>query len=397
MAEPSFIVFGDDWGAHPSSVQHLFRRVARTHRTLWVNTLGLRPPRLDRRDAERVVRKLRAMLGPRASSAPSASTTEGLDLHVVAPPMLPWMRPAPLRLANRESVRLAVGRAAERLGMRDPIVVTTVPNGVDGRGLAGSRCLVYYCVDDFTNWPGVDREAATMLERELLDRCDAVLATSENLRATRQPRRGEATMLPHGVDLEHLATACEPSTPTLPGVRRGRPVLGYLGLVDARLDVELVMAVARARPDWDVVFVGPTDTAPDPRLRGDNVRFVGSVPYARLPEAMASFDVALLPYVRSELTRSINPLKLREYLASGKPVVATSLPEVARYAPEVRLADTAEATVAAVEEALAGPSDRRAARAALLAGETWDDRARTFLDRCLAARDGAHPPSPGPA
>ncbi len=393
MAEPSFIVFGDDWGAHPSSVQHLFRRIARTHRTLWVNTLGLRPPRLDRRDAERVVRKLRAMLGPRSEPAVATTSSSDLDLHVVAPPMLPWMRPAPLRLANRESVRFAVGRAAERLGMRNPIVVTTVPNGVDGRGIAGSDCLVYYCVDDFTNWPGVDRAAATTLERELLDRCDAVLATSQNLLDTRVPLHGEATLLPHGVDLEHLATASEPSTPMLHGVRRGKPVLGYLGLVDARLDVDLVMSVARARPDWDVVFVGPTDTAPDPRLRGDNVRFVGAVPYARLPEAMASFDVAMLPYVRSELTRSINPLKLREYLASGKPVVATSLPEVARYAPEVRLADTVDATIAAVTEALAGPSDRRAARAALLAGETWDDRARTLLDRCLAASHRSQDPA----
>ena len=393
MAEPSFIVFGDDWGAHPSSVQHLFKRLARTHRTLWVNTLGLRPPRLDRRDAARVVRKLRAMLGPRAEASASGPTADrDLDLHVVAPPMLPWMRPAPLRLVNRESVRLLVGREASRLGMRDPIVVTTVPNGVDGRGLAGSRCLVYYCVDDFTNWPGVDRVAASDLERELLSVCDAVLATSQNLADTRRPLHGEATLLPHGVDVEHLARACDPSTPTLPGVRRGRPVLGYLGLVDARLDVELVMGVARARPDWDLVFVGPTDTAPDPRLRGDNVRFVGAVPYERLPEAMASFDVALLPYVRSELTRSINPLKLREYLASGRPIVATSLPEVARYAPEVRLADTAEETIAAVEAALAGPSDRRADRVALLAGETWDDRARTFLDRCLAAREAKAPP-----
>ena len=146
-----------------------------------------------------------------------------------------------------------------------------------------------------------------------------------------------------------------------------------------------------ARAATSTLLVG-TDTAPDPRLRGDNVRFVGAVPYERLPEAMASFDVALLPYVRSELTRSINPLKLREYLASGRPIVATSLPEVARYAPEVRLADTAEETIAAVEAALAGPSDRRADRVALLAGETWDDRARTFLERWLAAREAKAPP-----
>ena len=396
MTDPSFIVFGDDWGAHPSSVQHLFRRIAREHRTLWVNTVGLRPPRLDRGDAARVVRKVRAMLGPRAEAPVGSTADDGLDLHVVAPPMLPWMRPGPLRLVNRESVRRVVARAAERLGVRDPIVVATVPNGVDGAGLAGSRCLVYYCVDDFTSWPGVDRVAAAGLERELLDACDAVLATSQHLVETRRPRRGEATLLPHGVDVEHLATACDPATPPLAGVRRGRPVLGYLGLLDARLDVALVMGVARARPDWDVVFVGPTDAAPDSRLRGDNVRLFPAVPYARIPEAMASFDVAMLPYVQSELTRSINPLKLREYLASGRPIVATSLPEVARYAPEVRLADTTAETVAAVAAALAGPGDRRAARAALLSGETWDDRARTFLDRCLAARAGGPTPARDP-
>lgn len=173
MSVSGFIVFGDDWGAHPSSVQHIFRRVARKHRTLWVNTVGLRPPRLDRRDAERVVRKVRSMLAPaRASSASAESSNESLDLHVIAPPMVPWMRPAPLRALNRLSVRRAVEAKARSLGLRRPVVLTTVPNGVDGAGLAGSRALVYYCVDDFTNWPGVDATAAASLERELLDRAE---------------------------------------------------------------------------------------------------------------------------------------------------------------------------------------------------------------------------------
>ena len=389
MLAPSFIVFGDDWGAHPSSVQHLFRRIARDHRTLWVNTVGLRPPRLDARDAARVVRKLRAIVRPPPATASTTSGSDGLDLHVVAPPMVPWMRPSALRALNRASVRAAVGRAAERLGLRDPVVVTTVPNGVDGRGVAGSRSLVYYCVDDFAAWPGIDRIAAESLERELLACCDGVLATSARLAETRKPARGTVTLLPHGVDVAHFAKARDAATVPWSGVRRGRPVLGYLGLVDARLDVPLLAAVARARPEWDLVFVGPTDVAPDPRLTGSNVRFVPAVPYARLPEVLAAFDVALLPYERNELTRSINPLKLREYLASGVPVVATPLPEVLRYAPEVGLGDTTESFVAAVEAALAGPRDRRDARAELLHGESWDDRAGTFLARCREVLEGA--------
>lgn len=384
MRRRSFIVFGDDWGGHPSSVQHIFRRVARDHRTVWVNTVGLRPPRLDKRDAARVVRKVRGWLSP--ASKPAAATggampgDEALDLHVVSPPMLPWMRPPALRRINRESMRAAVHRACDRLGIHAPIVVTTVPNGVDAAGVAGSQALVYYCVDDFTNWPGVDAVAARAMESELLDVCCGVLATSQNLADTRRPRDGVVTLLPHGVDVEHLGRASDPGTAPVDGARRGRPVLGYLGLVDARLDVDLVLSVARARRDWDVVLLGPTDAAPDPRLSAEpNLRLVPGVPYARLPEALAAFDVAILPYVRNDLTRSINPLKLREYLASGKPIVATSLPEVARFAPEVSIADTRDDFVSAVESALEGPRDRRSQRAALLAADSWDARAERFL------------------
>lgn len=162
-----FIVLGDDWGAHPSSVQHIFRRVARRHRTLWVNTLELRPPRLDRADAARVVRKVRNWWSP--ADAPQRATTdtasEALRLRVVAPPMLPWMRPHPVRLLNRASMRRVVEQAAAAWGLQRPVVVTTVPNGVDALGVAGARAMIYYCVDDFTQWPGIDTVAAEHLER----------------------------------------------------------------------------------------------------------------------------------------------------------------------------------------------------------------------------------------
>ncbi len=388
MPPRPFIVFGDDWGAHPSSVQHIFRRVARTHRTLWVNTLGLRPPRLDRGDASRVVRKVRTMLSRPPPVEHVNATLDALDLHVVAPPMLPWMRPRALRVINRAAVREVVTRAAVRLGIRCPVVVTTVPNGVDGAGLAGSQSLVYYCVDDFTNWPGVDGPAALALEAELLEVCSGVIATSASLAASRRRFGRETELLPHGVDLEHLGRSRDPETTPLQGVRRGRPVLGYLGLVDARLDVDLVASAARARSDWDFVFVGPTDAALDPRLRGDNIRFFPAVPYEKLPEALSTFDVALLPYVRSALTEAINPLKLREYLASGVPVVASSLPEVKRFAPEVHLADTCDEFVGAVTACLEGPRDRRAFRSAMLANEGWDARSERFVTLCERFSEG---------
>ncbi len=295
-----------------------------------------------------------------------------------------WLSEVMLQQTTVAAVRAYFHRFTERWPTVEDLAAAAA-NGVDGAGLAGSRTLAYYCVDDFTLWPGVDTRAAAMLERELLDRADLVVATSDHLATTRRGRHGDTALLPHGVDVEHFARASEPGATTLDGVSRGRVVLGYLGLLDARLDVALVTAVARLRPDWDWVFVGPNDATPDPRLALPNIRRLPAVPYARVPDALAAFDVAVLPYVRNELTRAINPLKLREYLASGRPVVATSLPEVQRYAPEVHLADAPHDFVAAVERALAMPRDRREARRAMLADDTWEARARTLLDLCLAA------------
>src|SRR4051812_15423211 len=151
---PPFVVFADDWGTHPSSCQHIFRRVAREHRTLWVNTVGLRPPRLTTDDAARVVRKVQRWVRPPASSASgeASNADAGLDLYVLAPPMVPWMRPEPVRALNRASVRRALRASAAKLGLERPVLVATVPNGIDAAGALGERTLVYYCVDDFTNW-----------------------------------------------------------------------------------------------------------------------------------------------------------------------------------------------------------------------------------------------------
>jgi glycosyltransferase involved in cell wall biosynthesis len=361
----------------------LFRRIARTHRTLWVNTVGLRPPRLQREDARRIVTKLASWRRARPRGE-----DEGLDLHVIAPPMLPWMRPRPLRALNRASVRRSLRSAAHAHGIASPVLVVTVPNGIDAAGVLGERLLVYYCVDDFTLWPGVDHTAAVALEAELLARADIVIATSEHLSRTRA-RAGKPTyVLPHGVDVAHLSRASARETVPLPGVRAGRPVVGYLGLIDGRTDADLVAGVARARRDWDLVLVGPIDQVPRALRAEPNVRTVPAVPYARVPEALAAFDVAILPYARNELTASINPLKLREYLASGRPVVATPLPEVVRFEPHVRLAATVSAFVREVGAALAGPRDLRAERVSLLRDESWEARVEQFLSLCDGADAG---------
>ncbi len=382
MSPRSFVVFGDDWGAHPSSVQHLFRRIARTHRTVWVNTLGLRPPRLDRNDAARVRAQGARDVVRQHRRRPVTDRDRGpRPARVVSPPMSPVDAPAALRALNRVSMRATVERAARAMGLRAPVVVTTVPNGVDGAGVGGSQALVYYCVDDFTNWPGVDAGVAAAMEAELLDAAAGVIATSANLAAHATPPAAGAPRCSRTASTSRTSPAPATRAPRPSrACSNGRPVLGYLGLLDERMDVDLVARARSAAPTGTSSSSAPPTARPTRGCSRDNVRLLPAVPYGALPAVLAAFDVALLPYARNELTRSINPLKLREYLASGRPVVATSLPEVRRYAPEVRIADDVDAFVRR-GRALPrrAPRPPRGARARCSRARTGTMRAERFL------------------
>jgi glycosyltransferase involved in cell wall biosynthesis len=162
-------------------------------------------------------------------------------------------------------------------------------------------------------------------------------------------------------------------------------VIGFAGnFLSNKVDFALLEAVARARPDWTMLLVGPSrpDTADElERLAGlANVRRVGGVPYEEMPRTVAAFDVGLIPYLENDYTRSCSPLKLFEYLAAGKPVVATGLPELRGFEPHVVVAEGVDGTLAAIDAALTMLDASRAAeRCALAARNTWETRAEHLL------------------
>jgi glycosyltransferase involved in cell wall biosynthesis len=233
---------------------------------------------------------------------------------------------------------------------------------------------VYYCVDEFSEWPGVARELVVSMERDLLGKVDMVVAVSDRLAASKTARRGPTHLLTHGVDADHFAAAQERAAN--PGAMENvsRPILGYYGLLDQRLDQELLEAVLRARPDWSVVAVGNAVTSLRRLERHANFHRLPAVPYQDLPAVARDFDVCIIPYVLNELSNNINPLKLKEYLAMGKPVVSTPLPEAEKLAPHVRLAGSAEAFVREVEAVLGGGFDP-APQLELVRSESWDGKA----------------------
>ncbi len=370
-----FVVFSDDWGRRPSAPQHLFAVLARRHRILWVEPAGLRRPRLSRADIARSAHKLRGFL---PSGAPGPSEDPWLpqpdSLVRLVPPIIPAYGVASVRRANDAVLTRRVRAALAAEGFDAPVLVTTIPTVAGVLGALGERCSVYWRVDDFSLWPGYDAAAITEREGVLLERADALLASAPGLLAA-GPRIRQ--VFPHGVDLEHFSAPPAGPSP-LPGAG---PHLLVAGRLDGRIDVELLRGIAARRPQAQLVLLGDALAVPAALADLPNVQVHPHVPYAELPSWLHAAQVLLIPYRCSPWTDSLAPLKVREYLATGRPVVSTPLRGILQD-PEleglVGIASGLDATLRAVDAAVVEPSGRGAARMQAMAGMSWSERAGAF-------------------
>jgi UDP-galactopyranose mutase len=253
---------------------------------------------------------------------------------------------------------------------------------------------VYDCMDELSAFrgapPGLLRN-----EAELLQRADLVFTGGQSLYEAKKDRHHSVHAFPSSVDVAHFASARASVAEPEDQAAIAHPRLGFFGVVDERMDLALLEAVADARPDWQLVIIGPVvkiDPASLPRR--PNLHFLGGKPYAQLPTYLAGWDVALMPFARNESTRFISPTKTPEYLAAGKPVVSTSIRDVVRPYGELRLvhiADAPEDFVRACEAALKEERTTWLPRVdAYLATMSWDStwsRMKVLLDAASAQRE----------
>jgi UDP-galactopyranose mutase len=188
------------------------------------------------------------------------------------------------------------------------------------------------------------------LESELFERADLVFTGGYSLYEAKRSRHPSVHPFPSSVDIAHFAKAR--AIPTENSI----PTFGFYGVLDERFDIDLLAAVADARPDWRFVMVGPiVKITPDELPKRDNILYPGPASYEDLPGLLAEWDVALMPFAINEATKFISPTKTPEYLAAGKPVVTTPIRDVVRHYGRlegVKIAATAEEFVAGCEAAL---------------------------------------------
>lgn len=366
MSAP-LLVFGEDWGAHPSATQHLVSRLAAERSVLWVNSIGLRRPRLDARDLARLLAKARAVTGRAPSRPASIPEPEGpRPARILSPLAIPWPGSNLAEAVNRRLIGRQVRRVMAEMGMERPILWASLPSAVSVVGALGERAVVYYCGDDFGALTGVDHAPVLEMEARLAACADLIVAASAPL-AERFAGRN-VLLLPHGVDYDLFATPCARPADLPEG-----PVAGFYGSVSDWLDIGMLVRAAQALPDWRFVFIGPVQTDVSPLAGLPNVRFLGPRPHTALPGYVQHWDVALIPFRDTPQIRACNPLKLREYLASGTPVAATRFPALTPYEGLVHAIDPGGDLTPAIRAA--AQDHDGIARKAAVAAEGWDARA----------------------
>ena len=378
----SIICFAHDWGGDPTSKTHIMRILSEANRVLWVNSIGMRRPVVSAHDLRRVLRKIRR-------------ATQGLvrvnaNLSVCNPLALPLHGMPGIDRVNAVLLRASIRYYARRAGLSRPIVWTFMPNTVGLVGKLGESRVVYHCVDEYSAFAGVPREALQRMETELVRRADLVITSADSLYEERKRLNPKTAFVSHGVDVAHFSRALDPGIAPPPDVedlaRSSRPVIGFFGWIAEWVDLGLIGEVARRRPDWTFLLIGKVtaDTAP---VRGlANVRMVGQKPYETLPAYCRVMDVGVIPFRIEELTLKANPLKLREYLAAGLPVVSTDLPEVRKYADLVHIATGPEAFAAALARALTERSEAAArARVEAMKHESWEARVEEISELLAGA------------
>ncbi len=358
----SLIVFGEDWQRHPSSSQHIVAQLLDDHRVLWVNSIGLRQPGWQWRDWQRVVEKLRALIDPRRSAtADDGEQTRVRPLKVLSVLALPAPRSPVARWFNRWLVAFQVRYAQRKFGIEAPDLWIALPTAVDLIGCFGEQRVIYYCGDDFAGLAGVDHATVRQRELALLKRADYVFAASEALFdrfVTEGVDADRLSYLPHGVDVEHFAWPVARAGALASVASRYRALVGFYGCVGAWLDQALIAAVARGLPDVGFVFVGRIDCELS-QLNGiANLHFIDAVPHRQLPAFSQHWQIAWLPFKDCAQIRACNPLKLREYLAAGKPVVSTDFPALAPYRDTVTCFASAAEAVGAIRQLLCQPAEQ---------------------------------------
>lgn len=391
--QPIVCFAGDDyWTANPHSRFHFTHALHRRgHPILWVNSIGMFLPKLSNRGF------LRRVTGKLGSWSRFLRQIEP-GFHVMSPIALPLFdRPRLARMSDA-SIERQVRWVYRRLGIRDPLVFASVPSFAEVIQRLPRQGMMYYYSDKYDAHRDLGaRDEIRRRDRILFEAADAVFCVSREIHASLAHQRPHVHYLPHAVDVRRFTAALEDDAPEPADLAAiPHPRIGYYGSLDDGADRSMILHAARALPDHHFVLIGRVLTDLSALAALPNVHLLGKKPYAEIPYYGKGFDLGFMLFEQNEWIYNCSPLKTKEYLALGLPVVSCPVREI-----ELELADvvstvtTGDAFVAAVRRELAADNPAaRQRRRERVREDTWDARVEEML---AAYEDARRQTSQSPA
>jgi glycosyltransferase involved in cell wall biosynthesis len=366
------------------------RRFAQAgNKVIFVNSISMGMPGLANKDLlPRIARKLRSY------SRLARPTPEGVT--VVSPAVLPFFGSQSARALNRKLLAAQIGWLARREGFFRPILWIAIPTATDMIGELDERLVIYHVSDKYdanSMDHATDQATIAKLHNRAIDNADLIFYSGQKLLAEAERGRERSFLLEQAVDFEHWSRAGSGELEVAPDVAQiPRPRLGYFGAIEPWLiDQELIKQAAREHPDWQWVFIGNLSRGVEIASL-PNTHFLPAVAYDRLPSYAAGFDVCVLPWETEQAFTSYgSAIKVREYLATGKPVVISPLPEYEAMGSVLRIARSRGDFLRLVQDALVEDDGAAAQKRqeAVKAG-TWDARAQwvsNIIEKALSEKE----------
>ncbi len=368
---------GEDWWYHNRGhcdIQFM-RQFSQHGRVLYVNSVVMRKPNVSEGAMfwRRLARKSRSILRGLVRVSDS--------FWVYSPITAPVHHLRGARSINNHFLGHQVRLVMRRLGMSVPWVWVNCPAACDSALSLPRSALIYQRTDRYEEHPGVDVKQITRYDCTLRQQADLTFYSNRHIYQQEAERCRRAAYVEHGVDYELFANvADDPWTPPEMSALR-RPIVGFFGGMDAhKFNMDLIAAVARKMPDLTFVFVGEPSIDCSPLLRQPHVVLTGQRPYEQIPHYGKCFDVCVMPFNQNYWIEGMNPVKLKEYLALGKPIVATPFNELSHYTGLVRVAEDADSFAAAIRDAVADSSaEAVAARRSRVASHSWQCKAAAVV------------------
>ena len=374
------LCFSHDWTGDPLSKTHLMRVLSRENRILWINAIANRAPTASSKDVSRAFNKIKSFTKPIREVEP--------NIFVLNPLAIPSYSNAAIMKFNQSFLAGQVRRAMRRLNFEN--VVNMVFNPAAGMiaGRLGESELIYYCVDEYTAFTGASN-GLKEIEDDLFRRADLVVVSAERLFEAKKVFNSNTHIIRHGTDWNHFRTSLDESLKIPYDIADlPRPIIGFHGLLADWVDYELIKKLAEKYSKGSVVLIGKVAVDAEHMIKMldgvGNIHLLGRKPYADLPAYCKAFDVAINPFAINELTLAANPLKVREYIAAGLPVVSTDIPEV-HVLPDCLVGADHDDFLVKIEQALEAPKSRTGI-SNRVAHESWDAKVDELREIIAANR-----------